>query len=62
MKLANTVRFSKEKSYKYIDLTDDTFEEYFEKTFFGRGSPSEFNYGHSLSYNRGRGRPKSDWL
>ena len=42
--------------YKYIDLTVEAYEEYFE----GWGSPSEFNYGHLLWYSRGKGRPKSD--
>ena len=34
--------------YKYIDLTDEVYEEYFKISFFGREIPSEFNYGHSL--------------
>ena len=42
--------------YKYIDLTVEAYEEYFE----GWGSPSEFNYGHLLWYSGGKGRPKSD--
>ena len=46
--------------YKYIDLTVEVYEEYFEISFFESESPSEFNYGHSLQYSRGRGRPKSD--
>ena len=38
----------KKDLYKYIDLTVEAYKEYSEALFFGRGSPSEFNYGHSL--------------
>ena len=34
---------------KYIDLAVEASEEYFETSFFGWGSPSEFNIGHSLA-------------
>ena len=34
--------------YKYIDLTVEAYEEYFEISYFEWGSPSEFNNGHSL--------------
>ena len=47
MKLVKVVLFNKEKKKamcKYIDLS----EEYVKISFFGWGSPSEFNYGHSL--------------
>ena len=32
--------------HKYIDLTIEDCEEYFETLFFGWGSPFEFNYGN----------------
>ena len=35
--------------YKYIDVTVEASEEYFETSFFGWGSPLEFNHGHSLA-------------
>ena len=34
--------------YKYIDLTVEAYEEYFETSFFEWDNPSEFNYGHSF--------------
>ena len=46
--------------YMYIDLTVEAYEEYFETSFFGWDSPSEFNYGHSFQYRRERSWPKSD--
>ena len=49
IKLVNIVTLAKKKAmYKYIDLTVEVYEEYFEISFFGSESPSEFNYGHSL--------------
>ena len=33
---------------KYIDLTIEPYEEYFEIWFFGWESSSEFSYEHSL--------------
>ena len=35
--------------YKYIDLNVEACEEYFETSFFGWGSLSEFNHEHSLA-------------
>ena len=50
----------KKAMYKYIDLTVEAYEKYFETSFFEWGSPSEFSYGHSLQCRGGRGRPKLD--
>ena len=47
IKLVNIVRLSKDM-YRYFDLTVEVYEEYFEISFFGLESPSEFNYEHSL--------------
>ena len=58
-KLWTLCALAKKAIYKYIDLIVETYEEYFEISFFGWGSPSEFSYGHSLYY-RGRTRPKSN--
>ena len=49
MKIVNIAALTKKKvMYKYIDLTAEVYKKYFEISFFGWGSPSEFNYGHSL--------------
>ena len=47
IKLVNIVRLSKDM-YRYFDLTVEVYEEYFEISFFGLESPSEFNYENSL--------------
>ena len=46
--LKTVCALAKEKvKYKYINLTVEA-EEDFEISFFGWGSPPEFNYEHSL--------------
>ena len=39
--------------YKYIDLIVESYEEYFEISFFGWGSPPGFNYRHYCSTVKG---------
>ena len=36
------------KMSQIAPFTSSAYEEYFETQLFGWGSPSEFNYGHSL--------------